>query len=88
MPSAPEEYSRSPAAMELSSSKDPRDWGRAISRALEALAELLSGETGAAAGVGLLGQDLILRLTPRWIGVEVTVRFPMPDAETANGQKP
>jgi hypothetical protein len=57
MSSAPEEYSRSPAAMELSSSKDPRDWGRAISRAVEALAERLSGETGAAAGAGLLGQD-------------------------------
>jgi hypothetical protein len=56
--------------------------------ALEALAELLSGQTGATAGAGLLGLDLILRLTPRGIGVEVTVRIPMPDDETANDQTP
>lgn len=83
MPSAPEEYSRLPAATEFSSSKDPRDWGRALSRALEALAELLSGETGAAAAVGLLGQDLIIRLTTCESGVEVMARLPAADDDSA-----
>jgi hypothetical protein len=61
---------------ELSSSMDPRDWGRAAARALDSLARLVSGSSGRPDPASIMDQDLILRVSRCAGGVKIVLGIP------------
>jgi hypothetical protein len=63
-------------APELSSSMDPRDWGRAAARALDSLARLVSGSPGRPDPTSLMDQDLVLRVSRCAGGVQIVLGIP------------
>ena len=63
-------------APELSSSTDPRDWGRAAARALASLAGLASGNPGRPDPASIMDQDLVLRVSRCGGGVQLVLGLP------------